>query len=210
MLDLGGLGIQLHGVPKKIKTDQPGLQANSISVGPKQTDHGALVSLEDDLDDLYDDDCEGEVGEEGEGTFLPLSPSNRPEILTSEGKSENQSESDTQQVLPQKNGATATIVPSAGEVAVCVQGDSTQFHPLEGVFVWNFPDELLFYLGLRLGWEKSSFCCEVSKKWCAVLRSDALWSTFRSQFDNPSFTSVSARNIQVHPFGFAMKGIEHR
>jgi hypothetical protein len=55
------------------------------------------------------------------------------------------------------------------------------FRPKEGVFVWNIPDELLFYIGLRLGWERSAFCCEVSKKWCAILRCDAIWSTFLRQ-----------------------------
>jgi hypothetical protein len=226
MLDLGGLGIQLQHGPKKLKTDEPAVQSCSNSLRVKESDHSALVSLEDDLNDLYDDDCE--AGEEAGGvtsgdTSLPLNPSETIENCESEIRISSEStESDMQlHVSTQKKSATATNVverasataissPSAGERSARAVEGSVQFHPVEGVFVWNFPDELLFYLGLRLGWEKAAFCCEVSKKWCSVLRSDALWSTFRSQNGNPSFASASVRHIQVSfPSRFGLPGAEH-
>ena len=206
MLDLGGVGINL---PNSDKSCGPRKYNQSLSNHRAEEDAAALgtpkattakmhgtsswtcihpttpltvessQSLQDDLDDLYDSDVEG-GGESSIGSV---------EIKCH---------------TPELGQNSCNSIDAYTIQSECTNTNQKimWFRPREGVFVWVIPEELLFYIGLRLGWQKSAFCCEVSKKWCATLRGDAIWSAFldQRQFEHPSPPTASTPKPQVVSF----------
>ena len=183
MLDLCGVGIKLSKngpchTPPKSTTEQVPRDVRCAS-DPSPSAFSGLQDernrLENDLKDLYDSDSDG-LDEKEPDSY----------------KMEKRDSIDSPIELKEKTSVEAWKHASAedfSKLGSCKQLHTddaalSTFRPKEGIFVWTIPEELLFYIGLRLGWEKSAFCCEVSKKWCAVLRCDAMWSAFLRQRSN--------------------------
>ena len=180
LLQIGHIGLDLS---TETVHRRKSVQTKVDDVDQKAPGSSFVVSL-DDLDDLYDSDGSAEGGE-----GQPCTTAFDATIEDSPLKGSPASSVDGCDHVSTPATAVKESRPS--------KAPHRAIGPRQGTFRWNLPDELIFYLGLKLGWSKAAFCCEVSRKWCTVLRGDVIWATFLQQRPGLPSSAAGGESSQV-------------